>query len=670
MISCIKEYILNWQNPIISCWSLSALIWLCSIAVFLFMLLWGSGRKLPVSPLKVLIIGTGISVVLVYWPYHFGKWEYAAPSALLTFFDSFRFFSMSFDYEEFFKTAKENFTEGNGYSLIILYLATLRIVAPALTITAVLSVFTDLKDKFQFAASGKRVLYIFSELNSNSLALATDIAKKEGKKLIVFSGFSENIKKEKQNLYNRARDLGAICLKQDITQLQVKRKKTTVEFFLISEAERINLEHAVALTEKHKNSPKLAASQKICIYLYSCSPAAQAIVNSLDKGPYLLNEAYLKTLNSTNIPNLRDKKVRQKMREKIPGNFSIRCVDPIKECVMEILTEDVSTVFSARDKVIRIAVVGYGTFGSQVVKNAVWLYQLQGYRVQLYVFDKDPGLRKRFAQECPELVSRSDIFEPGEAQYSILFSDADCFTCDFDQACQKLPDFQSTQLVFVSLGDDNTNISAALLFRAMFNRLRKEDSSAMPKIYAVVRDDQLEQVLHSGKDAQGKNITSDSWLLSPRGVSTHITLIGTHANQYSYEICEKLKKQEYLGLQIHMGWVKAVGTGLAGAADQDDLDEQAQNIRKYFKYSYFRDSSISRGQHELMLRKLKKAMPKLEYNQKITEHMRWNAHMRSMGYRYDPVLNHSAKLHCNLIPWKQLSEKERKKDRILLEEDE
>ena len=79
MISCIKEYILNWQNPIISCWSLSALIWLCSIAVFLFMLLFGSGRKLPVSPLKVLIIGTGISVVLVYWPYHLEKWEYAPP---------------------------------------------------------------------------------------------------------------------------------------------------------------------------------------------------------------------------------------------------------------------------------------------------------------------------------------------------------------------------------------------------------------------------------------------------------------------------------------------------------------------------------------------------------------------------------------------------------------
>lgn len=178
-----------------------------------------------------------------------------APSALLTLFDSFRFFSMSFDYGEFFKTAKENFTEGNGYSQIILFLATLRIVAPALTITAVLSVFTDLKDKIQFAASGKRVLYIFSELNSNSLALAADIAKKKERKLIVFSGFSENIKKEKQNLYSRARDLGAICLKQDITQLQVKRKKTTVEFFLISEAERINLEHAVSLTEKHKNSP-------------------------------------------------------------------------------------------------------------------------------------------------------------------------------------------------------------------------------------------------------------------------------------------------------------------------------------------------------------------------------------------------------------------------------
>lgn len=647
---------------VVLCWNASVLIWLCSIAVFLVLLLWGVDRKLPISPLKVLIIGTAISVVLLYWPYHFEKWEYAVPSALLTVFDSVRFFSSSFDHEEFFKVAIANFGEGTGLSFIMLYLMVLRIVAPALTVTAVLSVFTDLKAKIQFALSGKRVLYIFSELNPNSLALAADIAKKNEKKLIVFSGISENTKKEKQNLYNRAKDLGAVFLKKEITQLPIKQKETTVEFFLINESERLNLEHAVALTEAHKNSAKLADAQKVRIYLYSTSPSAQAIVDSLDKGPYLLNENYLKTLNSTTIPNPREEKAREKMKENIPGNFSIRCIDPIRECVMDILAEDGRTVFSAPDKVIRIAVVGNGTFGSHVVKNAVWLYQLQGYRVQLYVFDKDPVARKRFAQECPELASRSDIYEPGEAQYSILFSDADCFTCDFDEACQKLPGFQHTQLVFVSLGDDNTNISAALLFRAMFNRLRKEDSATEPKIYAVVRDDQLEHVLHSGKDAQGKNITSDSWLLSPQGESTHITLVGTHDNQYSYEICENLKEWEYLGLQRHMGWVEAEGNCLASANNPKKLEEQDTNIRKYFKYSYFREASISRSRQELMLRGLKKTMPELKYDQMITEHMRWNAHMRSMGYRYDPVRNHSAKLHCDLIPWDQLSKEEQAKD--------
>ena len=103
----------------------------------------------------------------------------------------------------------------------------------------------------------------------------------------------------------------------------------------------------------------------------------------------------------------------------------------------------------------------------------------------------------------------------------------------------------------------------------------------------------------------------------------------------------------------------------------NQMDQQTQNIQNYFKYSYFREASICRGQQELMLRELKKAMKNLDYDQKITEHMRWNAHMRSMGYRYDPVLNHSAKLHSDLIPWHQLSEEEKTKDdSILLEEDE
>ena len=50
------------------------------------------------------------------------------------------------------------------------------------------------------------------------------------------------------------------------------------------------------------------------------------------------------------------------------------------------------------------------------------------------------------------------------------------------------------------------------------------------------------------------------------------------------------------------------------------------------------------------------------------EHCRWNAFMRANGYIYDTEHSDIAKKHRNLISYGKLTEKEKNKDRDIIEE--
>ena len=102
---------------------------------------------------------------------------------------------------------------------------------------------------------------------------------------------------------------------------------------------------------------------------------------------------------------------------------------------------------------------------------------------------------------------------------------------------------------------------------------------------------------------------------------------------------------------------------------QKNLKEQAE---KYVDISYFRNSSVATRVHQNLLkqRELEEEIPQLctedapdaETVLNITEHMRWNAYMRSLGYCYSPVRSDRAKLHHDLVPYSELEESRQKID--------
>jgi len=95
--------------------------------------------------------------------------------------------------------------------------------------------------------------------------------------------------------------------------------------------------------------------------------------------------------------------------------------------------------------------------------------------------------------------------------------------------------------------------------------------------------------------------------------------------------------------------------------------------KKSFLFEYNYRSSIAKAIHKRLREKLNfkqellnTPWEKLSLEQKIemgeVEHIRWNAYMRSEGYRYAPKRNDLAKVHYNLVPVSQLSNDDLRKD--------
>ena len=112
------------------------------------------------------------------------------------------------------------------------------------------------------------------------------------------------------------------------------------------------------------------------------------------------------------------------------------------------------------------------------------------------------------------------------------------------------------------------------------------------------------------------------------------------------------------------------------------LDDAA----KYMRDSYCRKSSLAKYDHKSALRQLTRFRELAEaekakhtsqpaeaphpiicscdrcLHQRITEHMRWNAYMRSIGYRFYAKRNRDALTHPDLVTWQALTCRERYKD--------
>lgn len=479
------------------------------------------------------------------------------------------------------------------------------LIAPAFTISFVLSVFKNISAYIKYFCSYNKDVYVFSELNEKSLVLASDIKNKHKDVAIVFTDVFEENKESTYELIEKAKNIRAICFKKDILVVNFKKHSTkkSIFFFTIGNDETENLNQSLKLIDCYKNI------KNTHIYVFSVKTESELLLSSIDK-----------------------------------GEIKVRRINEVKSLINRVLYEQGDILFDTAgenvggNKQISAVVIGMGSHGTEMVKALTWFCQMDGYRLQIDAFDKDPLAYEKLTFLAPELMSPdyNGVDIKGEAQYKIIVhSGIDIETISFVDEIKKL---NNASYVFVALGNDDMNIKTATNLRMYFERMKIH-----PFIHAVLYNSQQKKALEG--------------IANYRGQSYDISFVGDIESSFTEDVIIDSELEEE-ALKRHLKW-----------GVEDD----------FWKYEYNYRSSMASAIH--MQARVKCAIPgSSKKTEELTdeerniievlEHRRWNAYMRSEGYIYSGSKDKSSrndlgKMHHDLVDFSSLSEEDKRKDSMV-----
>lgn len=701
------------------------------------------------SPLQKLTVGVFIAVMLVHLPVYYSAYSFGDPMlflrpVLLSVIDAIRVFILEIDYSVFVD-AIHNGAEPLRVAYL-LYIAVLYLVAPVLTFTNLLSIFKNLRGELKLRLYRRRNLYVFSEINPRSVAMAKSIPAVGGREpVIVFSDLQSYEDTSRLEMLDENGLSHAIVLKRDIASLYLKNKRCHIEYFVMSEDEAESSEQFIRLNAENRGKSNRA------VYFFSSKANAKYVIDSLDKGTNTLAPALLQRITEQPQAFL-EGKVALPEDTMLEDAYYVRRIDSVNQLAVDTLTSDSLmkpvAAHALSNKRFSVTIIGLGGYGRAFFRNAFWILQTYGFALELNLIDAQPNglLLKSLKKEIPEIFADRyrlpdeggamcfGCGEEGENAYKVrLFGGVDCRTADFDALfasddAQRV--FGETELVFVTLGDDDTNVEVAVEVRRFFDRLKKIDKNAiksnvfnsskqlnntdeLPLIYAIAFENKMAMRLGCGGGELG--------VVNHQGVPFHIHIIGSLSEQFSYTSILRQKARENSALSYHFEWIRNAGVlrqyyaadysvpgcerALAryrrdmkayfdaqcgGEPSWDDsfmlgsdgtirAEELVSSAYQYANYEYFRASSVAKAVHKkLEADYFDKYFRSLDIEgqhepvsvcrcaacdgRRVSEHMRWNAYIRTQGYIHSETRADRALLHNDLIPWQALSDPEKFKD--------
>lgn len=649
-----------------------------------------------VSPFWIFLIGFFIAAIFMFFPVYYGDY-FADESGFTRGFNSFiisvhnTMRMMVLDGE--FDIIKDVMSDGARVNAVLgdvyqIYAAIMFIIAPVLSAGFVLQFFRSASAFFKYCAHLPADVYVMSELNEKSLALAHDIVVngdgKRSKRMVVFTDVFDRNEEREYELIARAKRLGAICLKRDITTIGFKQHRGDImrKIYLVGEDEDENMRQALTVIEKCRSSARYN-TKKTEIYVFATSTESEILLNSVDNGD--LKVRRINENRNLVIHTLCNHSVYAHAQAALPA----KSADDGKQ----------KRAAKQKDIPMNVVVVGCGGYGTELVKALCVMGQMPGYSLTVHIFDKGDA-RKSLYSAAPELVETSGVRKDGEPYYDLKFHDnTDAESQTFLQQLDKL---ENVTTAFVTLGDDELNIDTAIRMRRQFGRSHIVRGSNIPPVFAVVYS-----------TAKSRTV-GERGLLNERNADYGITLIGDMRTRYSLKNVER-KNLECLGERYHTQYANALYADVkykaqvaiaeieskrdAGQLSPTEAERQIAPLReklntaaaaleaeraRYNKFEYFRRSSIIRAvfyeyrwalgyePHDEIVHadteeERARAAEAAEYNAMLIdyEHRRWSANARADGYVYASVRDDLAKTHDKLVPTSALTESDRAKDAVV-----
>ncbi len=308
------------------------------------------------------------------------------PNGFEAFFDSllhaFQTFSMDEDYTEYLHVGYEMVsndeqikTHPNDYLsfpnwLRVLfggYISVLNFSAPVAGSVVILQFLTGLFPGLRFWVASTRFSrkkkHVFSELNEHSLAAAKSVIRENPDAVMIFTHVYTDIESEKESeLLLDAKNIGAICLKDDIIHLNFERMKNKTFYFIdMKEMNNIELFSKMASKEYYK---ALLNGTRVLIYYDDDS------LVTIQRSAYRALEGIL------------DK---NGIKDEIPSVYRRDCNNELVLNLLHRYPLFASLKDNPDKKDIKVSIVGGGSIGLKMFLNAYWVGQIYGTKLHLNV---------------------------------------------------------------------------------------------------------------------------------------------------------------------------------------------------------------------------------------------------------------------------------------------
>ena len=461
------------------------------------------GDKRFLSAFQILFIGVFCSAFTCMLPILYKVREGTASggwltTVLSTLHMTFQVFTFDVDREMIL----ENIGSGSVTmdTLYSVYLSVLFIAAPLLTFGFIFSFIRNLSASVKYLFAYFSDMYVFSNLNEKSLALARDFEEHHPEAAIVFADVDPD--ETRTDYIESAGKLGAICFRKGLTGINLFRhsRRSQVMVFAIGEDEAYNINLSLKMIDQYREL------DNISLYVFSTRVEGDILLTKANK-----------------------------------GKIKVRRVDEIRSLIYTMLYEDGYTLFSNAKpdgdrKKITALIIGMGQHGTEMLKALAWYCQMDGYDIEIHAFEKDPLIEERLKAECPDLLSEqyNGVRMEGEAEYTIrIHPGIDVKTNTFVEELRKIP---GVTYALVSLGADEMNIRTAVDMRKTFERM-----GVKPAIQAIVYSTEEMNAL--------------AGVTNYRGQPYQIDFVGDLQAMYSEKVIlgSELEKE---ALAIHVRWGK------------------------------------------------------------------------------------------------------------------
>lgn len=533
-----------------------------------------------------------------------------------SFLHTLQTFSMDEGYTEYTVIGKA-ILEADGHALwAVVYgavVSVLNVCAPIAGGALLLEILTGVFPTLRLALYPFRPKYIFSEMNEHAILLAEDIFRLNDdqklmdldrrplfRPLLVFTdAYLDEEAEMSAELFERAKAIGAICIKKDLMHLRLKRTKTICYLLMdLKASQNVSIFAKLMETAASKErgglwpDPGGSGKEKVRAYIF----VKDAVENSL-------------------ISRIRERY--PQMDERI----LVRCIRDDANAALNLI-EDVplflpfQRVSDSRPRLLSVSIIGSGSLAEEVYKTVFWAGQIPNVSLRLrLVSEKAREVEKHLNMTCPELIESCRAWSPvlklcespEDDRYNPPYA-----SLSFDQveAVDEIMSYpkdvlEKTDYYVISTGSDEKNIRTAEQLRILLSRRNTRGKRPGRKVVIApaLYDDRLAEAVRQYNTDDERTPAMCPFGMAGIRCSCQNVFMTRQAESartihrmYTRENCREESNDEYsywsdIARTLHAPY-KMFGIGASGEL----MTDEERNLLTW------------------------------------TEHRRWNAYLRSLGF--------------------------------------